>query len=103
MNESKKSIIKRKEILLLLCLAFAVSACAQVSSKHVIGETVAQFANKVGVNMNACHKKLKLRTWTCTALISAEQGRHVKVEKEGEWLAVLEGGKLVFYNEALKN
>jgi hypothetical protein len=102
MNESRKSTTKRKGILLFLCLAFAVSAYAQVSSKHVIGETVAQFAAKVGVNMNACHKKPKLHTWTCTALIKAEHGYRVTIEKEGEWSAVLDGGKLVFYNDSLK-
>jgi len=83
-------------------LAFAVSAYAQVSTKHLIGETVAQFAAKVDVNMNACHKKLKLHTWTCTALIKAEHGYRVTIEKEGEWLAVLDGGKLVSYNDNLK-
>ncbi len=102
MNESRKSITKRKGILLLLCLAFAVSAYAQVSSKHVIGETVAQFAAKMGVNMNACHKKSKLHTWICTASIKAEHGYRVTIEKEGQWSAVLDGGKLVSYNENLK-
>ena len=101
MNKSKKSTVKRNGVLLFLCLAFAVSAYAQVSSKHVIGETVAQFAAKVGVDMNSCHK-LKLHTWTCVALKSAEKGHHVEVEKEGEWLAVLEGGNLVSYNDNLK-
>jgi hypothetical protein len=102
MNESKISTRKRTGILLFLCLAFAVSAYANISSKHFIGETVAQFAAKVGVGMNACHKKLKLHTWTCTALISAEQGYRVTIEKEGEWSAVLDGGKLVSYNDNLK-
>jgi hypothetical protein len=102
MNESKKSTIKRNETLLLLCLAFGASAYAQGSSKHVIGETVAQFAAIVGVDMNACHKKLKLHTWTCTSLISAEHGYRVTIEKEGEWSAVLDGGKLVSYNVNLK-
>jgi hypothetical protein len=83
-------------------LAFAVSAYANISSKHFIGETVAQFASKVGVDMNACHKKLKLHAWTCTVLISAEQGYRVTIEKEGEWSAVLDGGKLVSYNDNLK-
>jgi hypothetical protein len=102
MNESWKSTVKRNEILLFLCLASAVSAYAQVSSKHEIGETVAQFAAKVGVNMNACHKKTKLHTWTCTALVNAEHGYRVTIEKEGEWSAVLDGGKLVSYNGKLK-
>ena len=98
MNDSKKSTLNRKGILLFLCLAFATSADAQISSKHVIGENVAQFAAKLGLDINNCHK-LKLHTWTCTALISAEQGHRVKIGKEGEWSAVLEGGKLVSYNE----
>jgi hypothetical protein len=102
MNESKKSTIKRKAISLFLCLAFAGSPYAQGSSKHVIGETVAQFAAKVGANMDACHKKLKLHTFTCRALINAEHGYHVTIEKEGEWSAVLDGGKLVFYDDNLK-
>jgi hypothetical protein len=102
MNESRKSTIKRKAILLFLCLAFAVSAYAQGSSKPVIGETVAQFAAKVGVDMNACHKKMKLHTFICRALINAEHGYRVTIEKEGEWSAALDGGKLVFYNDNLK-
>jgi hypothetical protein len=102
MNESEKSTIKRKAILLFLCLAFAVSAYAQVSSKHVIGETATQFAAKVGVNMDACRKTQKLHTWTCHAFIKAEKGYRVTIEKEGEWSAVLDGGKLVFYNDNLK-
>jgi hypothetical protein len=102
MNESWKSTVKRNQMLLFLCLALAVSAHAQVSSKHEIGETVAQFAGKVGVNMNACHKKAKLHTWTCTALVSAEHGYRVTIEKEREWSAVLDGGKLVSYNDNLK-
>ena len=99
MNENKKSTIKGKTILLFLCLAFVISADAQVSSKHVIGETVAQFAAKVGINIDPCHKKKKLHTWTCRALINAEKGYRVTIEKEGEWSAVLDGGKLVSYND----
>jgi hypothetical protein len=102
MNESWKSTVKRNGILLFLCLALGVSAYADNSSKHVIGETVAQFAAKVGVNMNACHKKQKLHTWTCRALVNAEHGYLVTIEKEGEWSAVLDGGKLVSYNDSLK-
>jgi len=102
MNESRKSTIKRKARLLFLWLAFAVSAYAQGSSKHVVGETVAQFAAKVGVDMNACHKKMKLHTFTCRALNNAEHGYRVTIEKEGEWSAVLDGGKLVFYDDNLK-
>lgn len=99
MNESWKSTVKRNEILLLVCLALAVSAYAQVSSKHEIGETVAQFAAIVGVNMNTCHKIAKLHTLTCRALVNAEHGYRVTIEKEGEWSAVLDGGKLVSYND----
>jgi len=102
MHKSKKSTIKRKKILLFLCLAFAVSAYAQVSSKHVLGEAVTQFAAKVGVNMDACRNKQKLHTWTCRAFTNAEKGYRVTIEKEGEWSAVLDGGKLVFYNDNLK-
>jgi hypothetical protein len=102
MNESKKSAIERKAILPFLCLAFAASAYGQGSSRPVIGETVAQFAGKVGVNMNACHKKMKLHTFTCRAFLNAEHGYHVTIEKEGEWSAVLHGGKLVFYDDHLK-
>jgi hypothetical protein len=100
MNKSKKSTTKRKGVLLLLCLAFAGSSYGQGSPKHLIGETVAQFAAKVGVDMGACHKQ-KLHTWTCNALISAEHGHRLKIEKEGEWSAVLDGSKLVFYNDNL--
>jgi hypothetical protein len=102
MNESWKSTVKRNEILLFLCFVLPVSAYAQASSKHEIGETVAQFAAKVGVNMNACHKKAKLHTWRCTALVNAEHGHRVTFEKAGEWSAVLDGGKLVSYNDNLK-
>jgi hypothetical protein len=102
MNEIWKSTVKRNEILLFLCLASAVSAYAQLSSKHEIGETVAQFAAKVGVNMNTCHKKAKLHTLTCRALVNAEHGYRVTIEKEGEWSAVLKGGKLVSYHDNLK-
>jgi hypothetical protein len=101
MNDIKKSISKPRGILLFLCLASAVSGYAHISSKHVIGETVAQFAVKAGVDMNACHK-LKLHTWTCKALISAEHGDRVEIEKEDEWSAVLDEGKLVSYNDNLK-
>ena len=101
MNKSNKSTTKRNAVLLFLCLAFAVSAYGQDSLKHVIGETVAQFAAKEGVDISACHK-LKLHTWTCNALISAEHGHRLKIGKEGEWSAGLDGGKLVFYNDNLK-
>jgi hypothetical protein len=60
MNESKKPITKRNGELLFLCLALGVSAYAQASSKHAIGEAVAQFAAKAGVNLNACHKKTEV-------------------------------------------
>jgi len=99
MNQSWKPTVSRNQMLLLLWLALAVSAYAQVSSKHEIGETVAQFAAKEGVDMNACHKKSKLLTWKCRALVNAEHGYRVTFEKEGEWSAVLEGGKLVSYND----
>jgi hypothetical protein len=98
MNESKKSTVKRELISLFLLSAFAASTYAQVSSKHVIGENVTEFASKVGVDMDACRKQ-KLHTWTCTALISAQEGRRVKVAKKGDWSAVLDGGKLVSYND----
>jgi hypothetical protein len=101
-NESWKSTAKRNEILLFLCLTLAVSAYAQASSKHEIGETVAQFAAKVGVNMDACHKKAKLHTLACRALVNAEHGYRVAIQKEGEWSAILDGGKLVSYNDNLK-
>lgn len=103
MNQSRKSTVKRVATLLSLCLALAVFAYAQVSSKHEIGETVAQFATKVGVKMNACHKKAKLHSLTCTALVNAERGFRVTFEKEGEWSAVLDGGKLVSYSDKIKN
>ena len=99
MNESRNSNAKCNEIFLFLCLALAVSAYAQDSSKHEIGETVAQFAAKVGVDMNTCHKKTKLHTWKCRALVNAERGYRVTFEKKGEWSAVLDGGKLVSYND----
>jgi hypothetical protein len=99
MNESWKSTVKRNQMLLFLCLALAVSAYPQDSSKHEIGETVAQFAAKVGVDMNTCHKKAKLHTWKCRALVNAERGYRVTFEKKGEWSAVLDGGKLVSYND----
>lgn len=102
MKESWKSTTKRNGTLLFLCLTLGVSAYAQVSSKHEIGETVAQFAAKVGVNMNTCHKKAKLHTWRCTALVNAEHGYRVTFEKQGEWSAVLDGGKLVSYHDNLK-
>ena len=101
MKKNKKSTMKRNGVLLFLCFEFAVSAYAQAPSKHVIGETVSQFAAKVGVDMDACHK-LKLHTWTCKSFISAQHGFRVTIEKEGEWSAVLDGGKLVFYDDNLK-
>ena len=101
MNKVKKTTLMRKGFLLFFLLAFAVSASAHDSSNHAIGETVAQFAAKVGIDMDACHK-LKLHTWTCSSLISAEHGVRLLVEKEGEWSAILDGGKLVSYNDNLK-
>jgi hypothetical protein len=96
MNKSNKTMMLYRTTMLCVLSAFAVPAYSRGSSKHVIGETVAQFATKVGVDLSACHKR-KLHTWTCVALISAERGRHVVFEKEGEWLAVLEDGKLLSY------
>jgi outer membrane lipoprotein-sorting protein len=101
MNKNKESTMKCKGVSLLLCLAFAVSACAQASSKHILGETVSQFAAKIGVDMDPCRKR-KLQTWTCKSLIAAEHGFRLEVEKEGEWSAVLDGGKLVSYDDNLK-
>ena len=101
MNKNKESTMKRKGVSLFLCLAFAVSACAQAPSKHIIGETVSQFAAKVGVDLDSCRRR-KLETWTCKSLISAEHGFRVTLEKEGEWFAVLDGGKLVSYDDNLK-
>jgi hypothetical protein len=94
--------MKHKGIVLFLLSALAGPAYAQVSSKHEIGETVTQFAAKVGVNMNACHKKAKLHSLTCRSLVNAERGYRVTIEKEGEWSAVLDGGKLVSYHDNLK-
>jgi hypothetical protein len=94
--------MRHKGILLFLLSALAGPAYAQVSSMHEIGETVTQFAAKVGVNMIACHKKAKLHPWACTALVNAERGYRVTIEKEGEWSAVLDGGKLVSYRDILK-
>jgi hypothetical protein len=79
-----------------------------------IGETVAQFAAEVGVDMDACHKlkltgqprdldrqasKLHVFAQTCKGLISAEQGQRLEIGKDGEWEAVLDGGKVVSYND----
>ena len=93
--------MKRKAFLMFFCLTFAVSGHAQDSSKHVIGETVEQFAAKVGIDLSACHK-LKSKTWSCKSLMLAEQGFRLEVEKEGKWSAVLEGGKLVSFDGNLK-
>jgi len=79
---------------------------------HVIGESVDDFAAKVGVDMPACHelnfnrrdldkqaRKLHVFADTCRSLIGAEQGRHVEIGKDKEWFAILDGGKLVSYND----
>jgi hypothetical protein len=105
---------RNKMLLLFLCTAFASSALAQVPSSHVIGETVAQFAAKAGIDMDACRKlKLNAQPWeldrqarklhvfaeTCKGLISAEQGQRLEIGKGGEWSAVLDGGKLVSFKD----
>jgi hypothetical protein len=81
---------------------------------HVIGESVNDFAAKVGVDMVVCRelnfsakprdldkqaKKLHVFADTCRGLINAEQGRRLEIGKENEWSAILDGGKLVSYND----
>jgi len=106
--------MKSEFTLLIFYFAFAVSARAQVPANHIIGETVAQFAAELGVDMDACHKlKFNAQPWdldrqakklhvfaeTCKGLISAEQGKRLQMGKDGVWSAVLDGGKLVSYDD----
>jgi hypothetical protein len=106
--------MKRTSTLLIASLGFALSARAQVPANHVIGETVAQFALELGVDMDACHKlKFNAQPWdldrqakklhvfaeTCKGLISAERGQRLEIGKDGVWSAVLDGGKLVSYDD----
>jgi len=94
--------MNRARTLLFLLFACTAAAAARSPLKHVIGENVAQFAEKEGIDLKACRAR-KLHTWTCKALISAEQGNRVTVGKDGEWSAVLDGGKLISYDDNLKN
>jgi len=93
--------MNRTRTILFLCFVCTASAQARIPPKHVIGENVAQFAEKEGVDLKACRER-KLHTWTCKALISAEQGYRVTIGKDGQWSAVLDGGKLISYDDDLK-
>ena len=94
--------MNRTRPILFLLFACTAAAAARMPLKHVIGENVAQFAEKEGIDLKACRAR-KLHAWTCKALISAEQGNRVTVGKDGEWSAVLDGGKLISYDDDLKN
>lgn len=88
------------------------SQASQTNPK--VGEPVPQFAAELGVDMDACHKlKLNAQPWdlnkqanklhvspqTCKGLIAAEQGQHIEIGRQNEWAAVLDGGKVVSYND----
>ena len=104
--------MKPADSLVFLCFALSSSAFGQVPTKHMIGESVADFAVEVGVDMDACHKlnlsasqwdlmkqekKLHVSAATCKGLIAAERGNRVEIGKDGQWSAVLDGGRLVSY------
>jgi hypothetical protein len=81
---------------------------------HTLGESVDEFAAKIGVNIGACRqldfsaaprdlekqaKKLQVFAETCKGLLGAEQGQRLEIGKPQEWSAVLDYGKLVsFYD-----
>ena len=107
-------------VTILVLLVAGLPAFAQIGQDgatltggHAIGESVDDFAAKVGVDMAACHKlNFNARAWdldkqarklhvfveTCKGLIGAEQGQRLEIGKENEWAAILDGGKLVSYN-----